>query len=169
MRIWLMLLVVALLSGCVGGWPESPAQMRQQSRDWRMTQSVEVPRPLADVASTMRKQSAACLNVAIKLSHVNPLGKEVSDGSIILKPTFINHANWAELHMQRKLKDTPTRQMGNLPPDGGYDLVVDAKAVSANRTRLDIYRVFRDDGLINSMQNAIIHWAKGDNLGCPVL
>lgn len=168
MRISLMLVLAALLSGCVGGWPESPAQMRQQSRDWKTVQSFEVSRPLADVASAMRTKSAACLNVELKQFHYNPLGNKVDDGSIIFKPTFINHASWAELHVQRKMQGTSQRQMGNLPADGGYDLVMDFKPVSANRTKIYVYRVFTNDRWIDAMQNAVTHWTKGDNMGCPV-
>lgn len=171
MRISLLLVLAALLSGCVGGWPESAVKLREEARKYptRLSNTFEVARPLADVAGAMRTQSAACLNVRFELGHYNPIGTKVSDGFITYKPTFINHAKWAELHVQSKHEVKGQRVMGKLPPDGGYEVVMDATAVSASRTKIEIFRAFPNDRTVAAMENAFTHWAKGDNLGCPVL
>ncbi len=165
----LIVFVAALLAGCTG-WPQNASEFREQSRMGPINRvsTFDVARPLAEVAATMRKQSSQCLSIRIKLTAVNPLGMKSDAGSITYKPTFISHANRAELHLQRKPEGTNEHLMGDVPPGGAYKIVMDATAVSANRTKIDIYRM-SFGGTDGQLLDTFTHWAKGDNLGCPML
>ncbi len=164
------LVLVVLLSGC-GSWPQNAEEFRERARGnpiHSMVDTFEVQRPLADVAGVMRRKSTECLSGKIKISNVHALGVQTDGGVIIFKPTFISHANRAELHVQRKAEGTNQVEVGSAPPDGLYRVVMDATALSPSRTRIDIYRM-TVRGTDDDIRDAFVHWAKGDNLGCPVL
>lgn len=163
MRIALFMLA-ALLAGC-GSWPKNADEFRDRATKGpsNLIDTFEVSRPLADVATALRKKSTECLNVSLKLRT------RLSDaGTITFKPTFVSHANHVEVHVQRKTEGTREVTVGDLPPDGAYRVVLDATPISASRTKIVIYRMtFR--GTDDVIRDGLVHWAKGDNMGCPVL
>ncbi len=180
MRISMLLLVSVMLAGC-GTWPQNAQEFRDRAKAGPhkdLVESVEVSRPLADVSATLRKQSAACLNIKVTLKTcsggVNSSGVRTGGcivheaGAAFYKTTFVANGNHAEVDVRRKLEGAREIDLG-APEDGAYRLVVDATAVSANRTRVDIYRMFYNDHTDEAIRDAFIHWAKGDSLGCPVL
>lgn len=166
MRVLLLMVVVAsLLAGC-GTWPMNAQEFRERASQnpiHSVVDTFEVARPLQDVASVMRKKSAECLDVAIKLKR-----GFADAGTITYKPTFISHANRAELHVQRKAEGTNEHLVQEAPPDGLYEVVLDATPVSANRTKVVVYRMDNSVAAM-ALRSAVTHWAKGDNLGCPTL
>lgn len=181
MRV-LLLVVVVMLAGCAVDWPQNAGEFRERAKNGPhkdLAESIEVSRSLADVAATLRKQSAGCLNMKVKLkvmmSNVNGRGGYTGGGIVreagvaTYKSTFTSRGNHAEVDVQRKVEGTKEIEVGQVPEGGAYRLVVDATALSANRTRLDIYRMFYNNHTDEAMRDAFVHWAKDDSLGCPVL
>jgi len=180
MRV-LMLLLVATLAGCAVSWPQNPQEFRERAKNGPhqdLVDNIEVSRPLAEVSAALRRQSAACLNQKVTLkvavggrdangiSHGGPVRKA---GTATYKSTFSGRGRGAEVAVQRKVESTNQFEVGDVPEDGAYRVVADATAVSANRTRLDVYRMFYNDHTDEAIRDALVHWAKGDSQGCPVL
>ncbi len=139
-RLLLLPLAVVLLTGF--SWPTAE-KFRQ--RPGNKVDTFEVARPIKDVSATLQEKSQECLNVRITYGW----GK-----GITYKPTFIKHADRSELHVQRKADI--------------YEIVLDATRVSATRSKIVVYRKDNSRSAM-TLRNAVIHWAKGDNLGCPML
>jgi hypothetical protein len=168
MRVVLLLLVVLSLTAC-GSWPKNPEEFRKFSSHFSSNVvTVEVERPLSQVAASLHRQADECLAVRIQYEHVHAVFIKTDAGHVTFKPTFTYHGNHAELDVQRKVERTDEIVVGDMPKDGTYELVADATHVSANRTKLVVYRM---DGskADEALSKAVIHWAKGDNLGCPQL
>ncbi len=180
MRI-LMLLLVATLAACAN-WPQNPQEFRERAKNGPhqdLVENIDVSRPLAEVSAALHKQSAACLNQKVTLkmmmSNVNGRGGYTGGGIVrnagtaTYKSTFASGGSKVEVAVQRKVEGTKEIEVGTVPEGGAYRVVADATALSANRTRLDIYRMFYNDHTDEAIRDAFIHWAKGDSLGCPVL
>ena len=161
------LITAVLLGGCAGmGEPQNATDFRNVVRNspFKSMESFEVARPLAQVAATLRKLSAQCLDISIKWT-----GNRGVSGVTTYKPTFIANSRKAELHVQRKKEGGMTTEIviGGERPNGTYRAVLDATAVSQTHTKIDLYLWSAiDDKLLGK---ALKGWAKGDNLGCPDL
>ncbi len=177
MRV-LTLLLVAMLAGCAVSWPQNPQEFREWAKHnphQDLLDTIEVSRPLAEVSTALRKQSAACLNqkvtlkVGVGLRNSGGYGPTRNSGTATYKSTFSSRGGQAEVAVQRKMEDSNRIEVGNVPEGGAYRIVADATALSANRTRVEIYRMFYNDRTDEAMRDAFLHWAKGDSQGCPVL
>lgn len=181
MRV-LTLLLVAMLAGCAVSWPQNPQEFRERAQNSPhkdLVDTIEVSRPLAEVSAALRRQSAACLNqkVTLKISMAGRDSRGIStgagpvrnSGTATYTSTFASRASHAEVAVQRKMEDSNRIEVGNVPEGGAYRVVADATALSASRTRLEIYRMFLNDHTDEAIRDALVHWAKGDSQGCPVL
>ncbi len=141
-RLLLLPLAIVLLTGFGATWPTAE---KFRKRPGNKVDTFEVARPIKDVSATLQEKSRECLNVTI-VSGMH--------SGTTYKPTFIKHADRAELDIQRKADS--------------YDVVLDATRVSATRSKIVIYRIDNSRAVMN-LRDSAMHWAKGDNLGCPML
>jgi hypothetical protein len=149
--------------------PEEFRERARQNPSHSMVDTLEVSRSLQDISNTLRKKSAECLNVSLKLRRrVNNSPITTDGGTVFYKSTFTSHGNRVELDVQRKTAGTREVQVQDGPPDGLYRIVVDATPISSGRTKVVIYRMV-NGGSDVSIRDAITHWVKGDNGGCPEL
>ncbi len=168
-RITPLLMCSALLAGCESSPPQNALEFREWARKSPANvDSFEVSRPLADVASVLRQQSAQCLNVKVRLMRRHGSGPAKHARLVTYKTTFVSRDNNAELDVQGKTKGRNQTEAKTAPPDGPFLVVMDATAVSANRTKVDIYRR-SSEGADDAIRAAVAHWVNGDNLDCPVL
>lgn len=182
MRIWILAFTAMLLAGC-STWPQNPHQFRQHVNQnlfkKRLIDTAVVSRPFASVAATLHKQTNACLNRVVRLramtshtgsegSNMPLVGGDSYEGTATYKSTFTRHGNHAEASVQRLVVGSGELELGNVPKDGAYRLVVDIDALSAHRTKVVTYRLFANRSDV-AMAKAYINWAKGESLRCPVL
>ncbi len=119
-------------------------------------------RPFKDVTATLRQKSKECLDVTIRLYCTNCINRgEIAQR--IWKPTLVSTPERTELHLQ--LKRTDVVEVG-MPPDGQYEIVLDATPVDKNRTKIEIYRMNPNKKFIHE---AMKRWVKGSTAGCPDL
>lgn len=154
--IGLLAIVFLALAGC---GPRNAEEFRKNfivSHD-----SFEVDRPYKDVAATLRQKAAECLEVEIKLICTNCVfGGNM--GKRNWTPTLITNPERTELHLQFKRPDA----IGQ-PPNGDYEIVLDAVPLDKKRTKIDIYRLRPQERFL---QRTMAGWVRGEALdGCPDL
>jgi len=143
---------MALLAGC-GPLPQTAQQFREQFPGSFIgsVQTLEVDRPYQDVSKTFQAKASECLYVSVR-----------SDIVTTYKPTVVVGDKRTELHLQRRY-DGDVINLYKEPEGGQYVLVADATPLPANRTKVDIYGLWRGVGAV---VKAITAWANG-NTGCP--
>jgi hypothetical protein len=159
----------AALTGCaVVPTAQTADEFRQQVKGSSLgfTETIEVPRPHAQVSDALRRKSKECLAVTIvstgDVYQGNMLVKQTS--RTIYKPTLTVTKDGTELAVQSGGHKSPMQKV----PDGGYYvLVADAKPAGKNATSLTIYR--GKIGKPKDIDAAIRGWARGDSMGCPDL
>ncbi len=125
-------------------------------------ETYEVPRPFKDVTATLRQKSEQCLDKTVHVICTNCIGKG-EKGLQIWKPTFVSTSQRTEVHLQ--LKRTDIKEIGT-PPNGIYEIVLDATPLDKNRTRIEIYRLRPNKKFIH---DAMKQWTLGNAVGCPDL
>jgi hypothetical protein len=159
--------VAALLAGCAAQ-PQTAEEFRRAipGSFFASSGSIEVSRPLPEVAATLRKKAAECLQ-----GSVTTTVRIITEFQIIIqvydtawKPTVAVTQEHVELDVQAHTKG---RLHLSRPPAGGpYRLVADAYPVDAGRTRLQWFSSWsREDYLAR----AVAGWASGENMECPNL
>ncbi len=162
--VFLFFASLLFFAGCA---PQNAEEFRKAMRSgapvFTSVESFEVARPFKDVTATLQKKSKECLDVTIKFVCTNCVISNDA-GKHIWKPTFISTPERTEIHLQEKRTDVAA-QVG-APPDGPYEIVLDATPIDKKRTKIDIYREKPNKKFI---QNAMMGWARGENMGCPDL
>jgi hypothetical protein len=165
-RMGLLLVTAVFLFLIAGCGPKNAEEFRKSMHSgaplFTTVESFEVARPFKDVTATLRQKSKECLDVTISVICTNCIANREM-GKRIWKPTFIATPERTELHLQLKRTDLIT--IGD-PPDGLYEIVLDAAPLDKNRTKIDIYRMNPNKKFIH---NAMRGWVKGDTMGCPDL
>ena len=153
----------AALGGCAGN-PQTADEFRKTTPGSMTGKLVtfEADRPVRDIGATFRSRAPECLTVKVKAYHQTGTASWMTLD--VYKPTVRVSDKRAELVLQ-KHDEAATMNVGE-PPGGFYVFIADATAVSATRTRVDLYTsaVARD-----SLTRAVTGWATGKNLGCPDL
>ncbi len=153
----LLLLTGVLFTGC---GPRNAEEFRKNlivSHD-----SFEVARPYKDVSATLRQKAAECLEVEIQLVCTNCTFGGRNMGKRNWTPTFISNPERTEVHLQFKRPDA----IGQ-PPNGDYEIVLDAVPLDKKRTKVDIYRLRPQE---RWLQRTMAGWTRGEGLeGCPDL
>ena len=125
-------------------------------------ETFDVARPFQDVSATLRQKTEQCLDKTVHVICTNCINRgEI--GQQIWKPTVIATAQRTEVHLQ--LKRTDIHEIGS-PPNGNYEIVLDATPVDKKRTKIEIYRLRPNKKFIHE---AMKQWAKGNTAGCPDL
>jgi hypothetical protein len=153
----------ALLAGCVSQLPQNAEEFRKAVPGAFMakTETIEVARPLREVAANFRKRAPECLDVTVEMtSQTNMSYQHIVTA---YKPTVVVTKERAELHVQQDHK-TGVMKIHAEPPGGHYLLVADAYPIDNNHTRLEFFGPSKGyDVLIRAVKG----WASGENLGCP--
>ena len=158
-----LLLGTVPLAGCVSQLPQNADEFRKAVPGAFMakTETVEVARPLRDVAANFKKRAPECLNVTVEMTSQTTTSYQVIVTAY--KPTVVVTSERAELHVQQDHK-TGVLKVHAEPPGGHYLLVADAYPMDSNRTRLELFGPSKGyDVLIRAVKG----WASGENLGCP--
>jgi len=150
----------AMLGGCAN--PQTPDEFRKMAPDSMTGKLVtfETARTVRDIGATFRSRAPECLTVKVKAYHQTGTAAWMTLDAY--KPTVRVTDKRAELILQ-KHDEAATMNAGE-PPGGFYVFIADATAISATRTRVDLYTsaLAKD-----SLTRAVTGWATGKNLGCP--
>lgn len=158
-----------LLAGC-GSMPKTPELLIQNAKGSSMysEQDVfDVKRPVAEVSAVLKNKAHECLKQKITSTR--------NDGGIGIKtmhsevraftPKVVVGKQRTRLTLQSKVIEGST-ELGDIPPDGWYMMVVDAYPVDKSTTRVESY--FQQPAY-HSAFTAVKSWATGTNMGCPDL
>ena len=155
---------ILLFTGCVSH-PQTAQEFRVAVPDAFMAEveTIEVNRPLSEVAKAFKKRAPKCLSVRVKTVSQSSTSYQVLVADYY--PTVIVGEKKAELHLQRHY-ESGVLNVSEEPKNGYYLLVVDAIPVSKNKTKVVFYRPSMG---FDSLITAIKGWASGKNMGCPDL
>lgn len=157
-----VILLSVLLAGC-GSLPKTADTLRKNARGGAMfseKDTVDVKRPVSQIADTFRKKAPECLQkkVAASWDQGGLRRRQVR----AFKPTLKVGKDRVELALQSLIVEGGT-DVG-APPDGWFIVVVDAYALDKQTTRVELYK--HAPGY-SAVLPAIKNWATGQNMGCP--
>lgn len=153
------------LSGC-GSFPKTPDLLVENAKGEKMFSEkdvFEVKKPLPQVTALLRKRSAECLQQDVTVRA--PRGSMMATDTHRLTPKVEVTKNRTRMTMQKKTI-TGLGEMGDIPPDGWYILVVDAYAKDKTTTRVESYFQF---SAFKGAFTAIKPWMTDPDAGCPDL
>ncbi len=157
--------VAVLLAGC-GSMPKTAELLIQNVKDGKMMSEkdvFEVKRPLSQVTEVFKKKADECFHQdLIRTWREGGLDRRQV---VAFKPKMIVGKQHTRLTLQSKITEGST-ELGDIPPDGWYFLVVDAYPLDKNTTRVESY--FQQTGYRGAF-TAVKLWASGKNMGCPDL
>lgn len=163
------LLALAALASMLGGCGTMPATadlLIENAKGGSMfskKDSYEVKRPVSQVTAVLKDRSSACLSKRLTFSHWE--GNLRRTHINVLTPKVTVGRDKTRLTVQVKDESPNVIVVGNPPPDGFYQLVVDAYPVDKNTTRVETYYQSTYDGMFT----AIKPWVTGSSEGCPDL
>ncbi len=168
-KSWLVLLasgaLASMLGGC-GSMPKTADLLIQNAKGGSMfskKDSYEVKRPISQVTAVLKDRSSACLNKQLTTSYWQNGLKHVHIN--VLTPKVDVAKDKTRLTVQVKDTSPNVIVVGSPPPDGFYQMVVDAYPVDKHTTRVETYYQSTYDGMFN----AIKPWVTGASEGCPDL
>ncbi|MDP2762393.1 MAG: hypothetical protein Q8O64_18665 [Sideroxyarcus sp.] len=162
-------LFALLLAGC-GSMPKTPELLIQNVKGGSMfsEQDVfEVKRPVTEVSEVLKNKAHECLKQKVSsTSNTGGPGIQLMRTDVrAFTPKVVVGKQRARLTLQTKVIEGST-ELGDIPPDGWYMMVVDAYSVDSRTTRVETY--FQQPGYRGAF-TAIKLWATGKNMGCPDL
>ncbi len=175
-KLLMVLVLTVFISGCEsmitslipkGEAPKNAQAFRLASKTESAIVENEfiVNKPLSYVIKRWKKRYKPCLDATYRKTYVR------RDGFFDSKSKNIDTGYNSKLKVYRK-KAVLTLQMEKggmhavLPPGGMYVLVLDAKRIKGNKTRIVEYRW---DGSLNFdiITNSVVNWASGKSTACP--
>jgi hypothetical protein len=164
-RIVLYAAATTLVGGCATQHPQNAEDFRKVAPGAFMmgSETLEVNRPLRDVAAAWQRRAPECLNLSVKTTSQTSTSYQVITSTY--KPTVVVGKDRAELHVQREFKGGVI-VVGNPPPGGSYIIVADAYPLPGNRTKVQLIAPTKGQDVVI---RAIKGWASGESLGCPDL
>jgi hypothetical protein len=141
--------------------PQNAEEFRKEAstRRFYVVEEFEVDRTFTDLAAVFKKKTEECL--------LNMVYEVVWYGrqTVSYYPSVIMGKNKVEFILQTKHNNAV--YFGRTPPKGGeYRIVAEAVPISKDKVHVVIYR-FKNQ--FTNTANAVRHWAKGTNSGCPDL
>ncbi len=163
-------LFTGVLTGC-GSMPKTADLLVENAQGGKMfsqKDSFVVHQPVSRVAAVLKEKSAECLQRKVTSSHWEQQGSSNVHRvqSVSFTPIMQITKERARLTVQLKDVSQGTTNLGGMPPDGWYAMVVDAYPVDKSTTRVESY--FQDSGY-DVMHAAVKPWVTGTNTGCPDL
>ncbi|MDH5388648.1 MAG: hypothetical protein OEY06_09380 [Gammaproteobacteria bacterium] len=158
-----------ILTGC-GSMPNTPELLVQNVKSGSMfseKEVFEVERPLSKVSKTLKKKSTECFRQRVaNTSNTGGTGLQVQRTLVrSFTPKIVIGKKHTRLTLQSMITEGST-ELGDMPKDGWYMMVVDAYKINKNKTRVETY--FQQPSYLGAF-SAIKHWATGSNMGCPDL
>ncbi|SCY66478.1 hypothetical protein [Thiohalorhabdus denitrificans] len=163
------LLLPLLITGCATGGltPDGLRSTASGGGVMNFQETYEVDRPYNEVAKTLEAQAKECLHQKVVRRACYGMGA-CSETTLILTPSVVHGEEATEVHVQLRAPEyTPSNE--EVPEDGAYITVADAAPEGTDKTVMDVYSSKSIIASKTAIPNAIKHWAKGTNLGCPNL
>jgi hypothetical protein len=165
LNVIIFVLLAVLLADC-GSLPKTPEILVQNANEGVVTSEkdvFEVKRPLSLVTEVFKKKAAECFQQ--ELIRTWKQGGLDRRQVIAFKPKMIIGKQHTRFALQARITEGST-EPGDITPDGGNFLVVDAYMVGRNMTRVESsYQQSSFHGAFT----AVKLWATGTNMDCPDL
>lgn len=163
-----------MLTGCMGmlgTLPTTPDLMvkRAENAELNSTKtSYEVGRPYETVSEVLERKVNECLNR--RVTHRTPVPGQTPSANTRVEAFTAKVTRSAErtrFTLQQKSDSVGTMDLGPVPEDGWYYLVLDAYPAGKQKTRIKAYHVTVSPypGVVAAAKQ----WAAGTNMGCPDL
>ncbi|MDH5408363.1 MAG: hypothetical protein OEY00_07110 [Gammaproteobacteria bacterium] len=171
-RISALFAALVFFAGC--SFPplaQNPDEYRKQvkSMPGKMSHySYVVNRPFNKVTNVVKKKAQQCLRKKFTRTNCTKHGFSTNcqDYHTYYMPKTKGNSKKMVLTMQMRI-DNAIHLGGKPPPkDGFYSNVIDFEPAGKKKTKITVYTV-KDH--YNHTPNAVKHWAKGTNMGCPKL
>jgi hypothetical protein len=157
--------LASVLAGC-GSMPKTPELLIQNAKDggvFSKKDSYEVKRPISQVTAVLKDRSSACLRKQLSTSYWQ--GGLKHTHTEVLTPKVAVGRDKTRLTVQMKDISPNVIVVGDPPPDGFYQMVVDAYPADKGTTRIETYFQSGHDGMFT----AVKPWVTGASDGCPDL
>ena len=159
--------LLVALGGCAMLQPPPTAEAFRREASAALlprTGTLEVRRPLREIADAFRKKAPECLDLTATATV-----KTITDYQEIIRtyvttyrPTVLESAQRVELHVQWRTQGEI--HLSPPPARGAYRLIVDAYPLEGDRARLQWFAPSAaDDFLVHAVQG----WATGEDMQCP--
>lgn len=167
---FISILLVIFVSGCaLGPLPQNAEEQRNFVRKAGFGSAFEtyvVNRPYYKVVKTLKANTRKCLNKKVKFTSCGGSTPGCNVRFRTYNPSFIQGRKKSELHVQ--VVESHSIDLAGKAPKGGLHVaVIDFIKVGKKKTKINVYtmggRNYRD------IPQAVKHWAKATNLGCPDL
>jgi hypothetical protein len=158
---------VLVLGGCASLEPPQTAEAFRREAAGALlprTGTVELGRPLREVADAFREKAPECLdrNATATIKTITNYQEIIRTYITTYTPTVVENAQRVELHVQWRTQGEI--HLSPAPARGAYRLIVDAYPVEGDRTRLQWFGPSAaDDFLVHAVRG----WALGENVQCP--
>jgi hypothetical protein len=156
-----------LLAGCASLFPPQSAEEFRRTASRALlphTGTLEVARPLGEVAAAFEKKAPECLDLTATATIITITNYQEIIQTFVTtyKPKVVASPERVELHVQWRTKGEIN--LSRAPDGGAYRLVADAYPVDTGHTRLQWFSpTAAQDFLVLAVQG----WATGQNMGCP--
>lgn len=160
---------VVLLAGCADS-PRTADLLIQNARDEVLLSTKDafvVNLPIGRVSNMLNKMADECIHQKVTRNFRDASGEVAVNitQTIELIPKVIVDKERTRLTVQYKvIEGIP--EMGNIPPNGLYFMLVDAYPVDKYTTRVESYY---QQTSFHALFQAVIPWVTGRNMTCPNL
>jgi hypothetical protein len=169
-KLFVFSFIALFLAGC-GSAPKTPDMLVENANSKGMfseKESFEVGKPLAQVSDLLRKKSHECFDQSISfVAHGDSSGGIRMDRRETRQITSKVAADRQHTRLTLQVKSTGgSTDLGDIPPDGWYFMVVDATPEGKNKTRVETYYQHTQ---FHGAFTVIKPWLTGTGAGCPDL
>ena len=164
--LFVVFLSALFLAGC-GSMPKTPDLLVENAKGGKMfseKDTFEVKQSLASVTAVLKGKLSECFKKQIEVNYWQ-YGTYHHD-VYMFTPKLSASKEKARLTLQKMNDSVGTANLGGMPPEGWYMMVVDAYPVDKGTTRVETY--FQDTDNKNVF-TAVKAWMTGTNTGCPDL
>ena len=166
-QLAIVLVVVAVLSGCAGNNPQTREEFRKTRLDGvplNMVDSHLANRRFEDVVNALKQKSAECFNFDVTMRRTQG-GITTMNATDEYRTTIrVVGPNFAELTTQFEMKKGQIA-LQKMPDGGFYHRAVDIERVAPRTTKLTYYGPSLESG--KKSWAAIKQWSDGKAADCP--
>jgi hypothetical protein len=158
-----VLLSVGMLAGCGRSAMTTDEFFAQQTGK---AETIEVDRPLRDVAATFRDRAPACIQ-DVQTTSINGSANRRLMTRWLYHETVVATDKQVELIVQ--VTTPAVVHMYEQPEHGIYALIARAVPIDGRRSRIEIYGSWGSLWEEGTLKTAVRGWAVGTFAGCPEL